>query len=175
MRFNNLGSGDKGKSRFGKKWVSKTCPEMEALGSLDELNGLLGLVRSQKIPKEFKAVLENVQQNLFVIQAGVANLLFRGKSGGFGGERIAEAEKKINLMAKRAGELKKFVIFGENSSAAWLNYARAAARGVERRVLAVKKADKNSLIYLNRLSSLLFVMARLCAGKKGVKERGFAR
>lgn len=171
MIFKYLGSGDKSKSCFGKKWVSKTCAEIEALGSLDELNSLLGLVRSQKIPKQFKKILEGVQQNLFIVQADIAAVLFRKKISGIGKEKIAAMEKNINSITERVGELKKFVIPGANDSAAWLDYARAVARRTERKLLAVKKVDENPRIYLNRISSLLFVMARFCAKKKGIKER----
>lgn len=166
----NLGSGDKGKSCFGKKWAKKTCPEIEALGALDELNSLLGLVRSQKIFKEYKNILIGTQQDLFIIQASIAGILFGKKYDGLKQEKILEIEKIIKKYSVKAGEIKTFIIPGANEASAWLDYARAVARRVERRVLLIKGADKNSVVYLNRLSSLLFAMARICAGKKGGKE-----
>ena len=166
MVFKNLGSGDRGRSRLGKKFISKTSTEIEALGSLDELNSLLGLIRAQKIPKEFRNILLAVQKDLFIIQASIANILFCDKATVFKKEKIIEIENLIDSLSKKIGELNKFIIPGENRSSAWLDYARAVTRRTERRVLLVKKADKNSIAYLNRLSSLLFVMARFCVRKK---------
>lgn len=173
MILKNLGSGDKGKSCFGKKWAKKTCPEIEALGALDELNSLLGLVRSQKISKKYKNILIGIQQDLFAIQAFVAGILFGKKYKGLKEEKISEIEVLIKKYSAKAGEIKTFIVPGENEASAWLDYARAVARRAERRVLPVKKMDKNSLVYLNRLSSLLFVMARVCAGKKGRVLAGY--
>jgi len=170
MALKHLGSGDNGKSCFGKKWAKKTCPEIEALGALDELNSLLGLIRNQKIIKEYKNILLGVQQDLFVIQAFIAGALFGKKYKGLKEEKIAETEKLIRKYSIEAGEIKNFIISGENEASAWLDYARTVARRAERRILPVKKMDKNSLVYLNRLSSLFFVMARVCAKKKSKKE-----
>jgi cob(I)alamin adenosyltransferase len=170
MEFFNLGSGDKGKSCFGKKWISKTCPEIEALGSIDELNSLMGLIKNQKISKEFKSILEKIQQDLFVIQAGIAGLLLKRNKFEIKKDRIVELENWISSMAKKIDIPKKFVISGSNIQSSWFDYARAVARRAERNALSVKKADKNNYVYLNRLSSLLFVMARICAKKKGAKE-----
>lgn len=169
--FKNLGSGDNGKSRSGKKWADKTCPEIEALGALDELNSLLGLVRNQKISKEFRGILLEVQHNLFTIQANVAGILFRKKCDDLKQEKIAEIEKLIEKYSNEVGEIKNFVVPGENEVSAWLDYARAVARRTERRLLATKRSSKNSRIYLNRFSSLLFVMARFSAKKKDKKEK----
>jgi len=66
------GKGDKGRSYVGKKSVSKTCLEVEALGQLDELNSTLGLLKSQKVNRSLKSILHQVQENLFTIQSHVA-------------------------------------------------------------------------------------------------------
>ena len=170
MAFKNLGSGDNGKSCFGKKWAKKTCPGIEALGELDELNSLLGLVRSQKISKEYKYILLGVQQNLFIIQAFIAGILFNKKSNDLKQEKVVEIERLIKKYSIEAGEIKNFIISGKNEASAWLDYVRAVARRAERRVLLVEGTGKDSLAYLNRLSSLLFLMARICAKKNGKKE-----
>lgn len=168
MKFRNLGSGDGGSSCFGKKWAKKTCAEIEALGALDELNSLLGLVRNQKILKDFQKTLFVVQQNLFIIQMIVANILLGKKNKKLSKIKIIEIETLIEKYSGQVGEIKKFIIPGTNEISAWLDYARAITRRAERRALLVKNIDKNSLIYLNRLSTLFFVMARVCA--KGNKK-----
>jgi cob(I)alamin adenosyltransferase len=171
MILKNLGTGDNGKSCFGKKWVKKTCPEIEALGTLDELNSLLGLIRNQKIPKEFRNILLGVQQDIFVVQAFVAGILFGKKYQSLKKEKIVKIETVIKKYSTKVGEIKNFVVPGTNETSAWLDYARAVARRAERRFLLINKIDKNSLVYLNRLSSLLFIMARACAVKKRKKEQ----
>lgn len=171
MTFKNLGSGDNGSSCFGNKWAKKTCPEIEALGALDELNSLLGLVRNQKIPKEFKKILLGVQQDLFIVQASVAGILFSRGCNNLKKEKILEIEGSIKRYSVEIGEIKNFIIPGENEASAWLDYIRAVVRTAERRILLVKRLNKNNLVYLNRLSSLFFVMARVCARKKGKKEQ----
>jgi len=137
MKFKNLGSGDSGNSCFGKKWVSKTCPEIEALGSLDELNSLLGLIRNQKISQGFKRVVFDIQQNLFIIQTIVASTLFGKKIKEFPEVKILEIEKNIQEYSNRVGQIDKFIVPGTDSVSAWLDYARAIARRVERKTLLI--------------------------------------
>ena len=80
------GKGDKGKSIVGKKIIDKTSVEIEALGDLDELNSLLGIVRSSVSDKAFKRIILSVQENLFIIQANVAGFMLARRSLGVGGK-----------------------------------------------------------------------------------------
>lgn len=190
------GKGDKGKSYVGKKSVSKTCLEIEALGQLDELNSMLGVLKSlpagrhgQKVSSELKTVLHQVQENLFTIQSHVAAIMLqgegsrRGTSAGIASDskfkvpefkvhKVEEIEKIIDEIEQRLPPLKKFIISGTNPTSAWLDLMRAKSRNVERSVLKIKKVEKlNQDIrsYLNRLSSLFFALARWEARNK--KER----
>lgn len=188
------GKGDKGKSYVGKRSVLKTCLEVEALGQLDELNSMLGVLKSlpteasakagRKISKNLKKILHEVQENLFIIQSHVANIMlnesfkvpeFSAKGGSASGEKnskIKELEKIIDDIERKIPPLKKFVISGANQTSAWLDLLRAKSRNVERSVLKIKRINRlNSDIkaYLNRLSSLFFALARHEA--KNLKER----
>ncbi len=193
--------GDKGYSHIGKQKIDKTCVEIEALGQLDELNSLLGLIKSlpagqagHKISGDFKKILHDIQENLFVVQANVAAVMLNrkprrqkvgvptGASGykvpGFNPAKLEEIEKIIDKFEKAIKPAKKFVIAGANPLSAWLDYARARSRNVERAVLKIlkdKKAKKEIgdevSAYLNRLSSLLFAMARMAVKRAGIKER----
>ncbi|OGN03467.1 MAG: ATP:cob(I)alamin adenosyltransferase [Candidatus Yanofskybacteria bacterium RIFCSPHIGHO2_01_FULL_42_12] len=175
--------GDDGRSRIGKKVVSKTCLEVEALGQLDELNSMVGVLKSGKVSGILKKHLHEIQENLFIIQSHVANLMLGSKfkvpkfsaEGGSasGGERskVEEAEKIIDEIERKLPPLKKFVISGINQTSAWLDLLRAKSRNVERKILEIRNSkleiDASILAYINRLSSLFFALARWEAnGKK---------
>ncbi len=167
------GKGDKGKSYVGKISVSKTCLEVESLGQLDELNSMLGVLKSQKIPKKLKNILHGVQENLFIIQSHIANIMLGGsfKVPEFKEVKIKDMEKMIDDIESRLPPVKKFIISGINPVSAWLDLIRAKSRNVERSVLKIKKInrlDQNIRTYLNRLSSLFFALARYEA--RNVKE-----
>ncbi len=159
------GRGDKGKSYVGKRSVSKTCLEVEALGQLDELNSTLGVLKSQKISNKLKTLLHNVQENLFIIQSHIANIMLddKFKVPNFKDTKVKELEKIIDDIEQNLPPLKKFVISGANQTSAWLDLLRAKSRNVERSVLKIKKIerlDSDIRAYLNRLSSLFFALAR---------------
>src|SRR3989344_4890991 len=175
------GKGDKGRSYVGKKSISKTCLEIEALGQLDELNSMIGLVKSlpatdlakggQTISKNLKNILHEIQENLFTIQSHVANIMLKEsfKVPEFRNLRVKEIEKIIDNIEKNLPPLKKFVIAGTNQTSAWLDLLRAKSRNVERSVLRIKPVkllNSDIKAYLNRLSSLFFALARWEARKK---------
>lgn len=175
--------GDKGQSYVGKKSVSKTCVEVEALGQLDELNSMIGVVKSlpraesrgQKISSALKFTLHQVQEDLFIVQSHVANLMLGGsfKVPGFNKSKVKNIENIIDGIERKLPPLKKFVISGANQASAWLDFLRAKSRNVERSVLRINKSDKLDLEvkkYLNRLSSLFFALARWEARSKKEKN-----
>ena len=156
------------------KKFSKGSARIEALGALDELNSLLGFCKTKATEIEspfgdsISKHLESVQNDLFVIQAEVA-----GAKKKLNKKRINEVEKLINKIAKELvpfSGIKSFTISGGTELSALLDYSRAVARKAERRCVAIKKhLSPQSLKYLNRLSSLLFALARLA--NKGIKEK----
>lgn len=164
--------GDDGKSRIGKKVVKKTCLEVEALGQLDELNSMIGVLKSQKISKKLEDILHQVQEDLFIIQSQVAAVMINGKFKvpEFKNFKVKDVERSIDEMEKKLKPVKKFIISGANKNSAWLDLLRAKSRNVERSVLRIDRADKldpEIKKYLNRLSSLFFALARWEArGKK---------
>ena len=167
--------GDKGLSHIGKTKVSKTCLEVEVLGQLDELNSIIGVLKSQKVSKELENILHQIQENLFIIQAQVANIMMGGKfkTPEFKNLKITEVEKIIDRIENKLKPARGFVISGTNQTSSWLDFLRAKSRNVERSVLKMgKKVEKLSpgiKAYLNRLSSLLFALARWEA--RGKKEK----
>jgi cob(I)alamin adenosyltransferase len=167
--------GDKGAtSTYGcNQKISKSSAVAEALGALDEINSFLGLVKvKSKLDKfsDFPKVLHSVQETLFIIQAEVAGFPMKIQE-----EKVKGLEKIIDLAEKELPPIKTFFISGGTELAATLDTARTIARRAERRVVAVHdegltKVSDHTLAYLNRLSSLLYAMARLANHRLGVSD-----
>lgn len=168
------GKGDGGTTKmFGcdQQRISKSSELPEALGSLDELNAYLGFVkmRSTEVP-QIARTLHDIQESLFIVQAQTA-----GADKALRADTVEKVEKIINDIEKEIPPLKGFSIAGGTELSALLDVARTLARRAERRVIAVKEAGLRelpqlSMMYLNRLSSLLFALARLANHLAGVKE-----
>ena len=164
--------GDKGITKTLKCEISKNSAVAEALGTIDELNSFLGIckvkagndvivVKKNKIP--VSDIFLNIQQTLFIIQAELA-----GSDKTVKKERIKEMEVIIDEIEKQMPEIKSFLISGGELGSLF-DTARAISRRAERRVVSVKVGE-NTLKYLNRLSSLLYALARHSNYKAGVKE-----
>lgn len=174
------GKGDGGESVVGDKKIDKTSLEIEAVGDLDELNSLIGVLKAEDLSPEFKKILNAVQENLFIVQANVAEFMFHDVTGKpkypapkFSPEKVKEIENIIEAYEKEVNPAKKFIISGSNKVSAWLDYARAVSRRVERSVIKFNKLHPlphEILAYMNRLSSLLFAMARVNAKRSESKE-----
>lgn len=189
--------GDKGDTgAFGcKQRFSKNSALTEALGSLDEINSLLGICKIKARDLKFKIydlslfeIIEQVQQNLFIIQANIAGLPAKAsaKAGAdkkITQEKIIDMEKIIDNIEKELMPIKSFFLPGGMELSAYLDYARATIRQTERRVVALsdlsaeasakaetQKIDDEIIAYLNRLSSLFYVLARFVNLKSKIKE-----
>lgn len=174
------GKGDRGTTTvFGcDQRISKSSAIAEALGALDEINSFLGLckVRKEAVSYEllavsFSEIISRVQQNLFIIQAEVA-----GAEKSTEEKKVKEIEKIIDAIEKELPPIKTFFISGGTELSALFDTARTIARRAERRVVTVSEERKvkigdNSLSYLNRLSSLLYALARLTSHKSGITEQ----
>lgn len=170
------GKGDGGVSDVGKgKKIDKTCVEIVSLGDLDELNSFIGVVKHQCVSEEFRAILNGVQEDLFIIQANVANGMFpEFTPPSFSSEKIKEMERRIDGFEARVQPEKGFVVPGANALSGWCDVLRAISRRAERSVLLFSKQHfvaPDILAYLNRLSSLFFAMARVAAKEAGDSER----
>lgn len=167
--------GDKGKSVVGKKKIDKTSIEIEALGDLDELNSLLGVVKNKVKNKNFIKIIQGVQENLFIIQANVAGIWYpKFKPPEFKDLKIKELERIIDNFEHKIKPAKKFIIPGATEESAWFDYARTISRRTERNVIRhSKRHSLNPLIlsYMNRLSSLFFAIARMSAKTSKSSER----
>lgn len=168
------GKGDKGKTTLYhcNQSLSKSSIVAEALGTLDEIGSLLGWCKTKTIPGElFGLVIEKVQNDLFFIQAELAGSSKRLPSSAL--KRVEDLIKKID---KELPPIKNFIISGGLELSAMLDVARTVARRAERQVVAVQesggiKFQPTSLAYLNRLSSLLYALARLVNYRAGLIEK----
>ena len=191
MLYTRRGDGGTTKTLHCDQRLSKSSAVAEALGTVDELNSWLGFVKTQcqgsTLPpwQGRTLTLAGVQQNLFIIQAELAGAPpRRGKPLTVTVDKVKKMEKIIDQIEKELPPIKSFFIPGATAVGALLDYARAVARRAERRVVAATlvaatpseidgliKIGPHSLAYLNRLSSLLYALARLVNHQSGIKEQ----
>jgi cob(I)alamin adenosyltransferase len=153
--------GDAGETSLGDgSRTSKLDPRIRAYGIVDELNSLVGVVLAGELPDDLRAPLERVQNQLFDVGADLS-VPFAGPDDRLRTTQpmIDELETLCDEHNARLPELKSFVLPGGTEAAAQLHVARTAARRAE---IAALEADVNPLarVYLNRLSDLLFILAR---------------
>ena len=169
-------TGDTGEtSLFGGTRVGKDDPRVAAYGDVDELNANLGLARSASRDGEIDAVLVQLQRDLFALGALLAD------PSGTVGQKISKAtiidadvarlEQSIDTFEAELAPLTKFILAGGSPCGAALHVARAVCRRAERQMVALEPAvDPLLLKYINRLSDLLFVLARTVNHRAGVPE-----
>jgi len=167
-------TGDRGETGlFGGARVPKNDPRVEAYGTLDELNAQLGFVRALSPPLEIGPLLEQLQASLFVLGAEVA--CTPGHTGRLGFELLAAGEIAVLEAAIDEHEghlppLDTFILPSGSAVGAALHVARTVCRRAERASLALPELRSEVLIYLNRLSDLLFVLARRASHLAETKE-----
>jgi len=185
-------TGDKGKTTLAnRKKMSKADLRIEALGTIDELNSMIGVVLSVTSNKrqEIRSELIEIQNDLLKIGSNLANpQVTRPPASSLAGEvgrgnqklavsslskRVKEFEGFIDEMTQQMPKLSNFILPGGGKTGAMLHLARAVCRRTERRIVefnSKKKIDDNIIIYLNRLSDLLFTMARFANFQEKKKE-----
>lgn len=159
-------TGDDGTTAlFGGKRVLKCEKLVDVYGSIDELNSWIGLLNAQ-----LKVPLSHIQSDLFTIGSTLAggklNLQFLAL-------RITEMEKDIDRMDTKLSKLTNFILPGGSETAAQIHIARSICRRVERQTVALSKkqsVDPVIIKYLNRLSDLLFTLARFINKRENIKE-----
>jgi cob(I)alamin adenosyltransferase len=169
-------TGDKGDtSLFGGQRVPKDALRIEAYGTIDELNSVLGMIRSENSNAEIDRMLGEIQNSLFVLGADLATpRAFQKKS-----IRRIEAKDSLpleKLIDKLDGQLKllsSFILPGGLPVAAKLHFARTVCRRTERVVVRLSRNEdigEDINVYLNRLSDLLFILARYANHVANVSE-----
>lgn len=156
--------------------VSKADPRVAAYGDVDELSACLGLARSHLTPSDLADLLETIQRDLFAVGARLADprhrIAARVEKSIIGPTRIQALEAAIDALEAPLAPLRRFILAGGTAGGAVLHLARAVCRRAERHVVGLGEgeADPEAIVYLNRLSDLLFVMARAANARGGITE-----
>lgn len=175
-------TGDRGETGlFGGGRVPKDDPRVEAYGAVDELNALLGLVVVELADREDDLArrLLRIQSDLFTLGAHLATPA-PARGGGAGAhipelpaERVAEMEGWMDAAEAELAPLRVFVLPGGSEAGARLHLARTVCRRAERRVITLAReeaVEELVIVYLNRLSDLLFTLARLVNHRAGTAD-----
>jgi len=162
-------------SLFGGTRVSKDDARIEAYGCVDELNSCLGIARSQKPPVDLDGILQEIQNDLFVLGSDLASP--RSESSPevprIDSSDAQRLEGYIDRYDESLPALTSFIVPGGCALAAHLHQARTVCRRAERLVVKLSKGvpiGSAPIVYLNRLSDLLFVMARVANARSGQSE-----
>jgi cob(I)alamin adenosyltransferase len=174
-------TGDKGDtSLFGGQRVPKDALRIEAYGTVDELNSVLGLVVAGSADPELNQVLVMIQKKLFDVGADLATPRNpeRKKIRRIETRDTHQLERVIDVVEKKLRPLRAFILPGGSSTASTLHFARTVCRRAERSVVRLSRNEdigEEIITFLNRLSDLLFVLARyanLLADVSEVKWKG---
>lgn len=169
-------TGDKGfTSLIGGTRVPKYDLRIEAYGTVDELNSYIGLIRDQEISTHDKQLLKQIQDRLFTIGATLAADPERSRMviPDLHDEDIDLLEQEMDNMDKQLPQLKHFILPGGDSIISFCHIARCVCRRAERLSVHLaedSKVEEKVMIYLNRLSDYLFVLARKIANERNVVE-----
>jgi cob(I)alamin adenosyltransferase len=172
-------TGDAGETGlFGGGRVSKDDPRVEAYGDVDELNAVLGLVRAVEMMPRIDEVLVPIQRDLFSIGAllstpDLEKMHDHLAKAQVDEGRISELEQAIDACDKELEPLRAFIVPGGTPKAAALHVARTVCRRAERRVIHLQRnveIPQIVVVYLNRLSDLLFTLARVANTRAGAGE-----
>jgi len=176
MRINRVytRTGDSGQtSLVGGTRVSKSSLRVEAYGEVDELNSVIGAARARSQDGQVDDVLGLIQNDLFTLGADLAS------TSDITVPRIDESfvtrlERYSDQFLSELEPLKEFILPGGNEAGALLHLARTVARRAERRAVALSEAEEinpEAIVYLNRLSDLLFILARAINHRSGVQQK----
>jgi cob(I)alamin adenosyltransferase len=170
-------AGDAGETSFfdGSR-VSKADKRVDAYGEVDELNACLGAARGACQDADLGDALAAIQQQLFAVGARLADpsvkIAERVTKAGVQEADVERLEQLIDRLETELPPLRRFILPGGGAAGAWLHVARTVCRRAERRVVGLGEGAVEPIVvtYLNRLSDLLFVMARAANHRQGVPE-----
>jgi len=169
-------TGDAGEtSLFDGTRVSKNDPRVETYGDVDELNAWLGLARASRVDPAIEQDIVQLQRDLFALGAQLADpadkLAPRVTKAIIGDADVTRLEAAIDRFEAELPPLRRFILAGGTPAGAALHVARTVCRRAERRMVALDPpVDPVLLRYVNRLSDLLFVMARVVNHRGRVPE-----
>jgi cob(I)alamin adenosyltransferase len=170
-------TGDNGTTGLlGKGRVPKDDVRIEAYGTVDELNAVLGLVRAHGLDPAFDGLAAQLQGELFIVGSALADPSPGGPfHNAITTEHITRLETTIDALETELKPLTEFILPGGTPAAALVHLARTVCRRAERLTVRLSRQEREGvaqslIIYLNRLSDLLFVLARVVNRRAGVAD-----
>ncbi len=170
-------TGDDGETGlFDGTRVPKSDARVDAYGEVDEVNAVLGVVRAPRVYRDIDEMLAHLQRDLFALGAQLADptdrIAPRVRKASLASEDVTRLEGWIDRCEEELAPLRRFILPGGCPPAATLHVARAVCRRAERRMVGLGRdaVDPLLVVYVNRLSDLLFVLARLVNKRAGVPD-----
>jgi cob(I)alamin adenosyltransferase len=167
-------TGDDGTTGLiGNKRVKKSNLRIATYGQVDELNAAIGIILSSKLGKDIHDLLTRIQNDLFVVGADLANPNLDKKPNRVTSQMVLFLEKEIDRLEEKLSPITFFILPGGDMVASQVHLARAICRRTEIDVVKLSEIDKinnECLVYMNRLSDLLFVVARTINKRKKISD-----
>jgi cob(I)alamin adenosyltransferase len=167
-------TGDNGTTGLqGGTRVSKSNLRISAYGNIDEINASLGLILSNKIDGDLREILIKIQNDLFVVGSDLSNPNLSDKKNRVSSDMVNNLEKKIDDLEDELPPITNFILPGGHVIASQVHMARTIVRRAETQVIALdekEKINEECKKYLNRLSDLLFVIARTVNKRNGIED-----
>jgi len=167
-------TGDDGTTGLqGGNRISKSNPRIVAYGAVDEINSSLGIVLSNSLDNDIKELLTKIQNDLFVAGSDLSNPDMTVSKNRITSEMVEYLEGKIDQLEKELTPITKFILPGGHLIASQVHFARAVTRRAETMVITLSEKENVNVEckkYLNRLSDLLFVLARVINKRNGITD-----
>tara|TARA_B110000014_G_scaffold164179_1_gene115932 strand:+ start:408 stop:944 length:537 start_codon:yes stop_codon:yes gene_type:complete len=167
-------TGDEGKtSLFDNSRVWKSDERILSYGAVDELNSSIGIALALELDPEIKDILVKIQNDLFIVGSDLANPSISDKKIRTTSEMIVFLEEKIDLLEPQLEPLTSFILPGGTLLASIIHLSRTISRRAETHVVALSKNEeinRDAAIYLNRLSDLMFILARSVNNRKKIPD-----
>ena len=167
-------TGDDGKtSLFDNTRVWKSHDRIMSYGAIDELNSTLGIVLSMKLDNDLNEIVSKIQNDLFIVGSDLANPDMNNQEIRTTKKMVSILEDVIDKLENELSELTSFILPGGTILASIIHLARTIARRAETHVVALSQNEEitnESFIYLNRLSDLLFILARTINKRNNIKD-----
>ncbi len=157
----------------GGKRISKSNLRIKAYGTIDELNATIGLVLSKKFDDDIENLLRNIQNDLFVAGSDLSNPDLSNMKNRITKEMVVNIEKNIDRLENELPPITNFILPGGHEVASLIHIARTIARRAETIVISLNEKETindECKKFLNRLSDLLFVIARTVNKKNGFND-----
>ena len=167
-------TGDDGTTGLqGNKRVLKSNPRIMAYGAVDEANAAIGIALTFELDDEIKNILSMLQNELFMVGADLSNLNLDDPKNRVTSKMVENLEKLIDNLESQLDPLTNFILPGGDAAASQIHFVRAIVRRSETLTVALRQNEQlneNCILYLNRLSDLLFVLSRTINKRKAKND-----